>query len=1255
MRIVIDMQGVQTESRFRGIGRYTLSLCQAIIRNRDGHEIILALNGLFPDTIEPTRAAFDGLLPQENIRVWHAPGPVKEEQPGNESRREVAELIREAFLASLQADVIHISSLFEGYFDDAVTSIGRFDKHTSVSVSLYDFIPLLNPDHYLEHNPRYAQYYERKVKRLKHAATCLAISDFIRQEGLEHLDVPADRMVNISTAVEPGFQPLIIDTDTAAQLRRKFGLTRTFILYTGDADERKNLPRLIQAYAALSSTIRADHQLLFAGKMSGDDIARFRQQAKFSGLKQDEVYFTGYVSDEELIQLYNLCKLFVCPSWHEGFGLPALEAMACGAPVIGADTSSIPEVIGMDEAMFDPLDVAAMSAKMAQALENESFRIRLREHGLRQAKRFSWDETAKRAIAAWEAQLTAQLRYEALSIGPGRKPKLAFVSPLPPEQTGIADYSAELLPALAEYYDIEVVVAQNRVDDRRVIRHAKVRDVSWLRQHAEEMDRVLYHFGNSPFHQHMFPLLREIPGTVALHDFFVSDLMAWVEHHAGVPRAWSTALYASHGYDAVRERCRDVEAAIRKYPVNFDVLRHAQGIVVHSEYSRQLARQWYGEGLSNNWVVIPLLRSPAGSFDKNEAKRQLGFDGKDFVVCSFGFMNATKLNHRLLDCWLNSALASNRDCHLAFIGENNSGNYSANLLQIIRTSGKGDRIRITGFVELERFRQYLMAADVAVQLRSQSRGETSAAVLDCMNYALPVILNASGSMAELERESVWMLPDEFGDDMLTEALETLWRKPERRQVLAARAREIVLHRHAPAECARQYAEAIERFYHRAETATPVLIRAIAAERQFAPGDIDLLRLSQAIATSLPLPRPAKHLFLDVTVICRNDLKTGIQRVARALLMALIEAPPPGFRIEPVYLSPANGEWQYRYARKYMLDLMGRPIEPFDDDIVEPECGDVLLGLDLSGDMLVKAQKAGLFARYRNKGVVVYPIVYDLLPVRMPEVFPPGAEPSHRQWLRSISELDGAVCISRAVADDFAKWQIESALDWKDRRPYHIGWFHLGGDVANSAPSQGMPDNAGPTLEQLKSRPSFLMVGTIEPRKGYVQTIEAFTQLWGDGVNVNLVIVGQEGWKAFLDDMRRDIPETVNQLRGSPERNNRLFWLEGISDEYLEKVYAACTCLIAASFGEGFGLPLIEAAQHKLPIMARDIPVFREVAGEHAYYFNAEEPKALAQAIESWLELYKSNQHPKSDAMSWLTWKQSAARLMQICIGKEFQH
>jgi len=127
---------------------------------------------------------------------------------------------------------------------------------------------------------------------------------------------------------------------------------------------------------------------------------------------------------------------------------------------------------------------------------------------------------------------------------------------------------------------------------------------------------------------------------------------------------------------------------------------------------------------------------------------------------------------------------------------------------------------------------------------------------------------------------------------------------------------------------------------------------------------------------------------------------------------------------------------------------------------------------------------------------------------------------------------------------------------------------------------------------------------------------------------------------------------IEKLHHHSELGKRLFWLEGVSDEYLEKVYAASTCLIAASEGEGFGLPLIEAAQHKLPIIARDIPVFREVAGEHAYYFSGREPADLALAVKNWLGQFEAGQHPMSEHMPWLTWKESAERLKQIIFNED---
>ena len=147
-----------------------------------------------------------------------------------------------------------------------------------------------------------------------------------------------------------------------------------------------------------------------------------------------------------------------------------------------------------------------------------------------------------------------------------------------------------------------------------------------------------------------------------------------------------------------------------------------------------------------------------------------------------------------------------------FVGENEGGDYGAQLLKTIKKNDVHHRICITGCVSAAIFRHYLAATDVAVQLRTFSRGETSRAVLDCMSYGLPTIVNANGSMADLPDDGVWKMQDEFVEADLVEALETLWRDPFRRQQLGARARESILTRHAPRSCADQYAQFIETIY-----------------------------------------------------------------------------------------------------------------------------------------------------------------------------------------------------------------------------------------------------------------------------------------------------------------------------------------------------------------------------------------------------------------------------------------------------------
>ncbi len=1230
MRLVIDMQGAQSSgSRNRGIGRYTTSLTKALLQLRGADEVFLVLNGAFIDTIEPIRVEFAELLPIENIRVWLPPQPCNAATPQNKVNRQAAELIREAFIGALLPDVVLVTSLFEGLGDDAVTSVGLLTSVLPTAVVLYDLIPLIHRGIYLG-NPVVEGWYLNKLDQLRRANLLLSISASSGREGVEHLGFNNHQVTNISTACDAHFHAVHLTQPTRDGLARRYHLHRPFVMYTGGIDHRKNIEGLIRAYAALPPGLRVTHQLAVVCSVQAVERERLLQLAKSQGLTDDELVMTGFVSEEDLVSLYNACKLFVFPSWHEGFGLPALEAMACGRAVIGANTSSVPEVIGRDDALFDPRSDQAITTKMAQVLTDDAYRKELEAHSLKQAASFSWSQTAQ---TAWDAlrELPAPTLQPTGAI---RRPKLAYLSPVPNGKSGIADYSAELLPELARHYQIDVVVFQDEpVQDRWLLANCSVRSVDWFRTHAADFDRVLYHFGNSHFHGHMFDLLREIPGTVVLHDFFLAHILAHMDFLVPKSGRWLKSLLASHGWPAVhmRHSVKDTTDAVWAYPCNLPMLQIARGIIVHSENSLHLTKHWYGNIETKDWALIPLLRVPALGSDKAAARAALFVGEDEFVVCSFGLLGRTKLNHRLLKAWMASPLAANKFCRLVFVGQNEGGAYGVEIVTTIATSGAA--ATITGWIDAEVYRQWLAVADIAVQLRTQSRGETSAAVLDCLNFGVATIVNEHGSLADLQGDVVFKMPDKFTDGDLASALTKLWQHESFRLSMGQRGHQHILRSHQPRHCADLYHQAIENFYAHGGTGPFGVIGALEVLTD-KMDECAKLRIAQTLADNFP-PSPRRpQLLIDVSELVMRDSRSGIQRVVRALLLPLLMNPPDGWQVEAVYANPR--EPGYRYARQFTCDFLGLPADWADDAVVEIWAGDTFLALDLQPEVI--SFQTTVLQGWRARGVKVLVVVYDLLPVLFPHAFREGTALGHQKWLNLIAGFDGVLAISKTVADDFSEWL---AVYCPNRRkvPLQLHYFHLGADIENSAPTTGYSGRAWAALTTIGHAPSFLMVGTIEPRKGHELVLEAFNLLWAQGVDVNLVIVGKQGWL---------VEALIEQLRVHPQAGQHLYWLEDASDECLSALYAQSTCLIAASEGEGFGLPLIEAAKFKLPILARDIPVFREVAGEYASYFAADtDAVALMQTITQWLSPSTAKGPPQSEGMPWLTWSESAQKVADI--------
>lgn len=375
----------------------------------------------------------------------------------------------------------------------------------------------------------------------------------------------------------------------------------------------------------------------------------------------------------------------------------------------------------------------------------------------------------------------------------------------------------------------------------------------------------------------------------------------------------------------------------------------------------------------------------------------------------------------------------------------------------------------------------------------------------------------------------------------------------------------------------------------------------------------------------------KQLLVDVSDIFKNDIGTGIQRVVRAILTNMLGYADLGYKVRPIYF---DGKF-YRYTNKYRKKIVGEAAS-LDNKLININSGDIFFALDFSARTVARTHK--LLRGFKKYQVEIYFLLHDILPMQYPEWFSNYANLRHEIWLREISEVaSGIICVSQSVAEDVKQWLNKYEPEHVSLKVYSS---HNGADIHSSLPTSGMPEGASDILKSISGSKSFLMVGTIEPRKGYAQVLKAFEQLWREGFDISLVIVGKKGW--MLDKLYDDIIYHI-------ELNEKLFFLEGISDEFLEKVYFESDCLIAASEGEGFGLPLIEAAQCDLPIIARDIPVFREVAGDHAFYFNSKNALGLALEIKEWIRLNVENKAPQSIDMPWLTWQQSTQNLLNIII------
>ena len=350
-----------------GIGRYLRELYFAMLRK----EPRLAFRLLAPESV------------QKSLKFRQADVEFQKASSSIYSLAEQWELLSFA----KKAELLHVP-----HFNIPVFYGGK------LVVTVHDLIYLKDPKYSGSSLGRaYVKFLFKQIE--KKAAAVLAVSEYTKNDLIEHFPKLKDRIFVTHEAASFLFQPAA--SADLEQAKKKYALNKPFVLFVGSLKAHKNVSVLIEAMRLLREEKGISHELLLVGgkdKKEKELLALIESNSSF-------VRAMGRIDDEELVNFYGLAEVFVLPSLWEGFGLPVLEAMACGAPVLASDRASLPEVIGDAGSLFDPTRVDELKELLYNVLQNRDLRQKMRVEGFSQAKKFSWDKTAAETLSVYERVL----------------------------------------------------------------------------------------------------------------------------------------------------------------------------------------------------------------------------------------------------------------------------------------------------------------------------------------------------------------------------------------------------------------------------------------------------------------------------------------------------------------------------------------------------------------------------------------------------------------------------------------------------------------------------------------------------------------------------------------------------------------------------------------------------------------------------------------------------------------------------------
>jgi glycosyltransferase involved in cell wall biosynthesis len=803
LRIGIDMLGVQSpDSRGRGIGRYARSLVSSMLaRGVENDYVLYAHEGLSTDDFP------------RSPHVEHRPLGAADD-PGQATDR----------LARLnpdKLDALLVLSPFEiGVgFDPPPKPLNGL----VMAAVLYDVVPFLFQERYLTWPPAADRLY-RGLERLRRYDVLLAISEATRKDAEDLLDVRGGEgcVVNISTASDPAYFTPSLATPESERILRQVGIDRPFVFCVAGLDWRKNLDGLLDGLQRLPQDLRSGHQFVLTFALSEKDRAHVRGLAAARGLEESLV-LTGGIPDETLRELYRHCAVFAFPSFYEGFGLPLLEAMHCGAVVVAGNNSSQIEVVGDAGLLANAHDAGDIAAKIERALTDRELGDRLRARALDRSQLFRWENTADRALAAIAAAVRGDSRRPRRRVDQAHrsaKPRLAIFSPWPPKASGISDYAFRLAGELTRFYAVDLYHDHGYEPDlgpeqgRFGVHHFRTFDA---RAAALGYHGALFQMGNSYYHNFVYDLMEKHRGVVTLHDF---GLAGFHDRYSRLETAdrdhFAAVMRRSHPFHAVdalrrlpeweREEGGLAEACTRRRLwMNRDVFERAGRVVVHSPWCLQLTGLLFPEHVAKT-AVIPHGATPV--FPSLERRRRVrlrhGWPSDALIFGCFGIVHRNKMSAETVHAFAQVA-DQLQGAVLVFAGQDLT---DGEPLGVAESLGVRRRVQMLGRRTIDEFHDLIAAVDVGICLRRPpTSGETSGALLNLLMHGVPTIVTDVATFGDYPTGVVRKVDPETGSvEGISRAMLDLAR--DRWNLGEAGLRHVIAHHTWPA-VAEKYAEQVE--------------------------------------------------------------------------------------------------------------------------------------------------------------------------------------------------------------------------------------------------------------------------------------------------------------------------------------------------------------------------------------------------------------------------------------------------------------